>query len=121
MNPDSVPYLVSPKKKSALRLVRKRQVNRRIVSGRLLSEDGTEIFPVVAGIPLLQPKGHPAEWGHPMYEVLFGDKAFGIVKHFYELDPDGFSENISAYIAKTMGKTGIRKAFEQYHNRHYWK
>lgn len=41
-----------------------------------------------AGIPLLQPKGDPAEWGHPIREILFGDRAFGIEKHFYELDPD---------------------------------
>lgn len=117
MNLDSVPYLVSPKKKSELRLTKKRQINGRVVSGQLVSNDGTEVFKVVAGIPLLQPEGDPAEWGHPMHEILFGDRAFGIVKHFYELDRDRFSENISAYIVDTMGKSGIREAFEQYHNK----
>ena len=117
MNLDSIPYLVSPEKKSELHLTKKRQVNGRVVSGQLVSNDGTESFKVVAGIPLLQPKGDPASWEHPKYEILFGDRAFDIVKHFYELDRDRFHENISTYIVDTMGKSGIRKAFEQYHSR----
>lgn len=88
MNHAVVPYLASPKKKSELHLTKKRQANGRIVSGQLVSKDGAEAFKVVAGIPLLQPKGDPAEWGHPIREILFGDRAFGIEKHFYELDPD---------------------------------
>ena len=117
MNLDSVPYLVSPNKKSELHLTKKRQMNGRVVSGQLVSKDGTESFKVVAGIPLLQPKGDPAEWGHPMREILFGDRAFEIEKHFYELDPEHSLENLSAYIADTLGKSGIRKAYEKYHNR----
>ncbi len=117
MNHEVVPYLASPKKKSELHLTKKRQMNGRVVSGQLLSKDGTEAFKVVAGIPLLQPKGDPAEWWHPMYEVLFGDRAFEIEKHFYELDRDRFDENVSAYIVDTMGKSGIREAYEQHHTR----
>ena len=116
MNHGAVQYLVSPKKKSELHLTKKRQANGRVVSGQLISKDGTETFKVVAGIPLLQPKGDQADWNHPISEILFGGRAYEIVKHFYELDPDHSLENLYAHMAD-LGKSGIRKAFEQYHNR----
>ena len=117
MNAEAVPHLVSPKKKSALRLVQKRRAGNRVISGRLVSKDGTESFPVVAGIPLLQPEGHPAEWGHPIYKILLGHKAFEFTKRFWALGPDHSIESLSAYVRDTLGKRGIREAFERYGSR----
>ena len=114
MNPDSIFYLVSPKKKATLSLIKKWRTNVRVVSGKLISKDDMEVFPIVAGIPLLQPEDDPAEWIHPLYEILFGDKAHKITKQIGGMDPKKFFDNISAYIAETMGEDGIRRAFEQY-------
>lgn len=95
-------------------MVRQRTSKGRVVSGHLLSEDGQEVFRVVAGIPLLQPQGHPAEWTHPIYEVLFGREAFKVVQRAMKSGRDGFIQNLSAHIRTALGRTGIYKAFEQY-------
>ncbi|MFC1716507.1 class I SAM-dependent methyltransferase [Candidatus Poribacteria bacterium] len=117
MNHEAVPYLASPKKKSELHLTKKRQVNGRVVSGQLVSKDGTGAFKVVAGTPLLQPEGDPARLNYPIPQILLGDRAYEIMKHFYELGREHFLDNLYAYMVDTLGKSGIRKAFEQYHNR----
>jgi len=114
MNSESLTYLASPERKSPLHLVRQRTSKGRVVSGRLLSEDGQEVFRVVAGIPLLQPPDHPAEWTHPIYEVLFGRGAFQVVQRAMKSGRDAFIQNLSGHIKTALGRTGIYKAFEQY-------
>ena len=114
MNPECLPYLVSPQRKSPLHLVGQRTRKGRIVSGSLVSKDSQERFRIVAGIPLLQPAGHPAEWTHPIYEVLFGRDVFKVVQRAMKSGRERFIENLSAHIKTVLGRNGINKAVEQY-------
>jgi len=114
MNSEVVKYLISPVKKSQLRITKQRKSNNRIVSGLLVSEDESESFQVIAGIPLLLPLGYPSEWAHPLYEILLGDEAIGIVTRFFEDDPKNLTTNLSNYIKYKLGRDGIVEAFEKH-------
>jgi ubiquinone/menaquinone biosynthesis C-methylase UbiE len=72
------------------------------------------MFRIVAGIPLLQPAGHPAEWVHPIYEILFGRDALRVVQRAMKSGREHFFENLSAHIRTALGRKGIYKAVEQY-------
>lgn len=114
MNLEAIQYLVSPVKKSQLRLTKQRRSNNRIVSGFLVSEDESESFRVTAGIPLLLPMDYPSEWAHPLYEILLGDEAISVVTRFYNNDPENLMTNLSNYIRDRLGRNGIVEAFKKY-------
>lgn len=114
MNSEAVKYLISPIKKSQLRITKQRRSNNRIVSGILVSEDESESFRVTAGIPLLLPLGYPSEWAHPLYEILLGDEAIDIVTRFFRDDPENLITNLSTYIKDKLGREGIVEAFEKH-------
>lgn len=105
MNSSVLPYLASPISHRALE----------IASPDLLKEvNGTEIFPIIEGIPLLQPPGQFAEWHPECLEVIFQEQSSEILERVSSTVPEEWARKLSEILRNNYGMDGVREAVKRY-------
>lgn len=104
MNAAILPYLVSPTSGNPLELSEPDQ---------LREMGGTAQFPIVEGIPLLQPPGQFAECYNEVLELIFQEKSFETFARIWPPNGDG-GVTPDQVLRDEYGPDGIREAFRHY-------
>lgn len=107
MNSSLLPYLASPIEHRPLELASPDQ---------LKEVNGTAVFPIVEGIPLLQPPGQFAEWYCECLEVIFQERTAEIFARIAAPTGEVWAANLRQVLREDYGADGIREAFRSYAN-----
>jgi SAM-dependent methyltransferase/uncharacterized protein YbaR (Trm112 family) len=81
----------------------------------LVDTAGGENYPIIGGIPVVLPPEYVADWANNILEILFLDDAMKITQQTIEKHgQDDFKDAMQRYIKQTLGKSGVKSAFESY-------
>jgi ubiquinone/menaquinone biosynthesis C-methylase UbiE len=105
MNSSVLPYLASPISHRALEITS---------TDRLKEVNGDEVFPIIEGIPLLQPPGQSAEWYSECLEVIFQERSSEIIGRISSLAPEERASKLSEVLRNDYGADGVREAIRRY-------
>ncbi|MDP6180462.1 MAG: hypothetical protein QGG48_11270, partial [Desulfatiglandales bacterium] len=117
MNNSILKFLISPLGHHELALdsstTKQCQPSHYVQEGNLRGVGETEKFPIIEGIPLLQPIGQVADYEHNVLEILFGERTRQVLASISPKDPDR-TEELKAFIKRDLGAIGVRERFERY-------
>lgn len=116
MNLSVLHYLVSPASHQPLEVERSeasKSASDSVQEGNLKSKSGDEAFPIVEGVPLLQPVGHLADWDSEVLEVLFGQRLAEVSETFDEKMLEERTLRLKS-LTTELGVDGVREAFNRY-------
>lgn len=99
MNASVLPYLASPTSRQPLEFT---------APDQLREVNGTDAFPIVEGVPLLQPPGQFAEWYDEALEVVFQERSPEI------LAAVAAGADLNCILQDECGVDGVRNAFQRY-------
>lgn len=105
MNAAILPYLASPTSHKPLELT---------APDQLREVNGTEVFPIVEGIPLLQPPGQFAECYNETLELIFQERSFETFARIWPPNGDDGATTPDQVLRDEYGPNGIREAFQRY-------
>ena len=105
MNSSVLPYLASPTSHLPLEIAS---------PDRLKEVNGTEVFPIIEGIPLLQPPGQCAEWHSECLEVIFQERSSEIIGRISSLAPEERASKLCDVLRNDYGADGVREAVRRY-------
>ena len=104
MNRSALPYLVSPIGHQSLALV----------DSGLMSAQTGELYPIVEGIPLLQPLGQATTYLNEALDVVFGQHSMALLQELCNMDDGQMRHDTVRNHLHELGSKSILSAFRSY-------
>lgn len=122
MNPTALKYLVSPVHRHPLDVETRpsgsHSPNGEIWEGDLVDRTAGDRFPIVEGIPLLQPLGQIPDYYHQVLDILFGANQKHLLAELSSItDFQEYRSAVENLIQDKLGKSGVWDAFRKYADR----